>query len=600
MPKSCGDLPRLLNNRLRALILLNAFFGASIAEITRADVPISKAIVVSCRTNNAEDFEKLAELAKEIGATDVDVSDLPKDRWQWFDPADPYPNWSMRMAGVLKVMVPAELLPAVPNANALICQKILTERGDILRKHGLKAFFQGCEPMWLPEAIYQEHPHWRGPTCQAPERSRHNYYAPNIDDAEVLALYRKATAGLCRLVPVEEFDFLAGDSGSGIAWDPDLYTGANGPIDTKDRPLVDRVNGFMEAISSGAKDAGVNTSLVIKKYSLLAPGRPSKTVTAGDSDYVWSSKVFPVPGIADPVQFAAELENVFAHPEDEWKIGVPSLEFTTSFDLIRVLRKSAVKGPLQRMMALNTVASKLVGEAKASELVEAWQQVHDAILILEQIDNGGPILLLGSVNQRWLVRPLVPYPLALTAAEKDYYRRFQFQGNTEENAANLMNVQGLYAISGDAGTNLANDLFQHTIDHLKAAHSALQNLLEENPKLDEIKALDLRIQALILVVKNADLTARYQCYLDKFAPDWKSHSDHHGFPTVQEGKNLVALDEANTRELINLINSTSTQLIFVAPTEAEEDVFQYGPELVSQLEKKIQIEEAHLPDLYRL
>ncbi len=583
----------------RSLLFLISLLAAPLGGVAAADVPVSKTVVVSCPTANAAEFEKLAALAKELGATDLDVSDLPKDRWQWFDPADPYPNWSMVETSILKVMVPPELQPAVPVDVARRSQKLLATRGEILRKYGMKAFYHGCEPMWLPEAIYEKHPTWRGCTCQAPERSRHNYYAPNVDDPEVLALYRKATADLCHLAPVEEFDFLAGDSGSGFSWDPALYTGANGPENVKDRPLIDRVNGFMKAVRDGAKDAGVDASIVINKYHLLAPGRPEKVVSAGDSSYFWSSKVYPVVGIPDPVQFAAELEKVFAKPDAEWRFGLPSLDFTTSIDLIRLYRQSPVKGPLQRAQALNTVAAHMAGEAGASNLVEAWQEIHDSILLLEQIDNGGPVLLLGTVNQRWLVRPLVPYPLELSAAEKDYYRRFQFQGNTEENAANLMNLQGLYAISGDAGTALAHDLFQHVIAHLKSAHEQLQTLLTATDK-DDIKALDLRVQALILVTRNADITARYQACLDRFRPEWSSRPDKHGYPIAQDGKNIVAEDEANTRVLISLLKSTTVPLIAVAPTRAEEDVFQFGPEFVDQLEKKIEIEQAHLPDHYRL
>lgn len=230
---------------------------------SRADVPISKTIVISCPTASTGEFEKLASLGKELGATDLDVSDLPKDRWQWFDPADPYPNWSMLQPGILKIMVPPPVNSAIPLGNAHRSQKILAERGGILRKYGLKGFFGGCEPMWLPEAIYQNHPSWRGPRTQAPERSRHNYYAPCIDQPEVLSLYRKATAGLCRIVPIEEFNFFANDSGSGLCWDPGLYPGANGPEFCKNRSSTERVNGFMAAIRDGARESGLDASVFI-------------------------------------------------------------------------------------------------------------------------------------------------------------------------------------------------------------------------------------------------------------------------------------------------------------------------------------------------
>jgi hypothetical protein len=589
------------------LILVIAFASCALAvdapasAVAATTAPISSAVVLYCPTTRPAEFEKVAALAKEIGATDVDVSDLPEDRWQWFDPADPYPNWSMLARGILKIMAPPELQPAVPTDVARRDQQILAQRGEVLGKLGLKAYLRVCEPMWLPEAVYQKHPDWRGPTCQAPERSRHNYYAPDIDNPQVLALYRNATAQLCRLVPIDEFNILAGDSGSGISWDPGLYTGANGPAYCKDRPLIDRINGFMDAIRAGAKQAVLDATITIGKYRSPAPGRPQKVVAAGlQGYYFWDSKVYPIVGMSDPVRFAADLEKVFDHPEAEWNIGVPSLDCTTYFDLIRLYRNSPVQGPLQRMQALNTVATRQVGQADAGHLVQAWQEIHEAILLLEQIDNGGPILLLGSVNQRWLVRPLVPFPLELSADEKDYYRRFQFQANTEENAANLMNLQGLYAISGDAGTRLAHDLFAHTIKHLASARGELKVILGTNEKLAEISALDLRIQALILVIKNADITARYQAYLEHFTPGCALRPDRHGHPNAADGKAIVAEDQANTRDLIALLKSTPVSLIDVAPSAREEDVFRLNPDLIGQLQKKIEIEEAHLADHYRL
>ncbi len=403
-------------------------------------------------------------------------------------------------------------------------------------------------------------------------------------------------------MPIDNFDFLTGDSGSGMSWDPRLYTGPNGPAYCKDRPLADRMNSFMATIQDGAREAGLDAAVTIStsKMRLVPTGWPAEMVSAGDSDYAWSSKVYPVVDIPDPVRLAEQLETMFAHPNAEWRMGIPSPACTSSFGLIRYYGKFSVRGPLQRAQALHAVAASLVGDAGAASLTEAWQEIHDAILILQQIDNGGPILLLGGVNQRWLVRPLVPYPLELLPAEKDYFRRFQFQGNTEENAANLMNLQGLYAISGDAGTNLAQQIFEHVEEHLRGAHEQLQTLLNSNGKLEEVKTLDLRIQALILVVKNAEITARYQNYLEHFTPGWSLRPDRHGHPTIADGKSLIAEDESNTRELINLIRSTPVPLIAVAPSRAEEDVFQYGPEFLDQLEKKIEIEESHLPDLYRL
>ena len=60
-------------------------------------------------------------------------------------------------------------------------------------------------------------------------RSRHEYFAPCLDDAEFRAIYVKAIADLCRAAPFESFNLLVNDSGSGLCWCPHSYPGMNGP-----------------------------------------------------------------------------------------------------------------------------------------------------------------------------------------------------------------------------------------------------------------------------------------------------------------------------------------------------------------------------------
>ena len=311
------------------------------------------------------------------------------------------------------------------------------------------------------------------------------------------------------------------------------------------------MNGFLAAVQSGAKDAGVDASVKVNNYQLGATITPSKTYSAGTSNYLWSSKVYPVLGISDPVLFALEAEQVFAHPEGKWMFGLPSLDYGDQIALLREFRKMPIAAPLQRAQALQVVATGLVGKTNAPNLVEAWQQVHEAIQTLQQIDNGGPVLLLGSINQRWLNRPLVPFPLELSPAEKDYYRRFQFQAETEADAANLMNCQGLFLIDGDAGTLLGHTLFTDVIKHLDNAREQLSTIPQANPANDYSLKMDLRLHTLILVVRNADITSRYQCYLDSFRPEWHSKPDHHGYHTDKEGIALVEEDEGTPVNSLN-------------------------------------------------
>ena len=64
----------------------------------------SRKAILSSHTRTPEEFERLADLALELGFTHVVVSPLPKPRWQLrLDSSDPYPQWGMRYPSILDV-----------------------------------------------------------------------------------------------------------------------------------------------------------------------------------------------------------------------------------------------------------------------------------------------------------------------------------------------------------------------------------------------------------------------------------------------------------------------------------------------------------------
>ena len=556
-------------------------------------------VAMVCPTASLDEFRRLADFCAGNGITHLEIADMPKARWQWVDPNDPYPNWGMLHASLFKIAVPEALRPFIPGDTPRRSLELLSRRGEILHKLGLKATWFGADPMWLPEAVYAAHPEWRGPRCQWPPRSSGNYYAPCIDRPEVLEMYRKSTAEVCRAAPFEQFTFLTNDSGAGICWHPGLYPGVNGPEFCQNRTMADRMNGFARALQAGAQDAGLDADILIAGFSRMAGNEQRRRVGAG-TEYRYGSNTFPVLGIPQPCAFAEQLETVFAAPEADWRLTVGDMSMNPLFDLIREFRRKPAKGVLQRVQALSAVAASEAGEEGGPNLLRAWECIGRAVDSLRPYEKGGPILLLGSINQRWLVRPLVPFPLELKPAEKDYYRKFQFQAWSEQRAANLMDTQGNVMIFGPASTWLAAKMFDEAVRNLLLARDALRPFLTAHPADSAhqgLPALDARLHALILVIRNAKYTAQYQEFLERFDQAPSSRPDQQwGRPIPADGMKIVEDDMANTKELIALLESAPVRLLACAPTAQEEDVFLFNPDLVSQLRRKIEISNSHLPE----
>jgi hypothetical protein len=584
----------------------------------------TRKILFSCPTSSIEEFRAFAKSAAELGATHVYISDLPKSRWLWdLDRNDPYPNWGMLMATIFKVVIPPELKDFLPADYSRKNLEIIRRRSAILKELGLKAAFLGKEPAYLPESVYEAHPDWRGPRCEHPRRSRHAYYAPCIDRPEVLSMYRRAVAELCRVAPIELFSFLTNDSGSGICWSVSLYPGQNGPAWCRERAYSDRVVGFLSTVQDGARDAGLETEVsfnygsgyisqaeIASVVPYLRPGQAinGKTReglvpfnTVGFSFYdSWTNPVLGIPQVlrvAEQLQAAARDESanlniVFCQPDS------PEL-----FALLRQFQKKPFRGLMGRIEAVRAAAAEMAGEDNAEALLGIWEKIDRAVGTVRSM-GVDPIMLVGTINQRWITRPLVPFPMELKPEEKNYYRKFQFQANTEEEASDLMNLQGFEVINGFSGSLLASNLFNRAISDLE---SAIQDIAGLRQKVGDQEALDrlgLRLKVLICFYRNARNTIQYQDILDRTDYDHPPKEENiyplDGDQKLREIQNVTRDEIDNIDELISLLGRSPVPLIDVAPSMDEEDIFLIGPNIVEQLRKKLQIMLRHQLDVYRL
>jgi len=409
-------------------------------------------------------FERKAGLAKELGATHMIVTEgLPLATWE-MDPTDPYPMWFVHHASLLKIFPPKDVQPYVDVKYSAEVQGVLQSRCAILAKYGLKGVWNANEPAVMPEAFFTAHPELRGPRIDQPNRSRKPYYAPSVDEPETLRMYREAMQSLLKTCPeVEQFNWVTTDAGSGFDWTPALYPGINGNSKYKDRPMADRVSGFLINAQQAAKDAGheieINLNPIAARQWMLptfspdvlenivhklprglaVEGRegPDGRPFAGVATIGGSGAFYPVVGIVVPPMSGGGGGGAAARLMVNFG-DATTVDFNDR--LLKFTRGKPMRTLVDRVTTLRAFAVSEVGEGQADNLMEAWSALDDVQRNL-QVLNFGDVLRMGHVLNRWITRPMVPFPEELTAAERKDYQQFLFQAKGEDQADDLIDIR---------------------------------------------------------------------------------------------------------------------------------------------------------------
>ncbi len=575
-------------------------------------------------------FQEFARQAKKSGATHIVLTaeDLPWAMWQMDTPGDPYPAWAMSNVGLLKVAPPDALQPFLPKDYADTVQGILRSRCEVLRKLGLKAAFTTFEPQFLPERVYEAHPLWRGPQVDHPLRSRVPRFAPSIDNPEVLALYRESIRKLLTFCPeIEIISLHTNDSGSGMSWSGGLYQGPNGNSLFRGLPMYQRYRDFFGALQAGAADARpgpleIDAEWVREPAPELVAGKlgvgmavanlegPNATPYKADVGFLldYFYPFYPAQGIPMPVRYLEELEQAS-------KSSAPRLFYLIgdryNSDLYLQIYDAFARKPTHddatRVGLLRAIAAARVGEAGAGSLVDAWMALDRVQRDADILNFGGTVFYIGSVHQRWLTRPFVPFPEELKPAETEYYRKYQFQARSEDRARDLGDIQGTRQYEGLGGTAVSGKLLVRMEADLSRARAGLHTIeTTASPALkQQLDLLDKRIRVFGILVDNCRDALEFQYMLD-FANggrllrpiEFQEHLTD--IPEWRTIKDTARREMDDSIVLANLIESTKDVLIDTAKTPAEENIRVLGPDLASQLRRRVKIMVSHWEDYERL
>jgi hypothetical protein len=578
-----------------------------------------------------EAFARIAARAKQLGATHVVITeDIPPALWEMDVPGDPYPAWYMYHPGLLKIFPPAALEKYIDKDYAEKVAALFQARCEVLRRLGLKAAYTANEPHVLPEAFFADHPDLRGARVDHPNRSRTARFAPCVDQPATLALYREALQKLLKRLPeVEVFSFTTTDAGSGLCWTPALYPGLNGPSWCQRRSMEDRVAGFLTALHDAAGQVGRQIAVDLVEIAprqwmiptfdhpeliarKLPPGMAVNHLEGPDGHRAairrfgaGAGEFAPVVGIPRPI---ATMRALMAGGRGSGDKLVVSMGDTAGADLnfkvLEAFRNAGPRNEVEFWTALHELAGEIAGKDRADELISLWMATDDAERYLATL-NFGPVLTMGGILSRWVNRPLVPFPEKLTDAEMSYYRPFLFQAKGEEQADDLIDIQAMRMYEGWGARLLVQNIIEKVTASLSRAEALALRLRQGSGSPGEWELLGQRLAALHCLVHGADDIVAYQAQLDRVKA-LGGKPDPNPVLGAQSGwdrtdlMRLARNEIDNAMRLRQLLLAAKGPLLDLAPTSAEETSRRLGPDLPAQLQRKMDIMNAHWNDYQRL
>ena len=401
--------------------------------------------------------------------------------------------------------------------------------------------------------------------------------------------------------------------------------------------MADRVSGFLINAQQAAKDAGHDIAInlnpieprqwmiptfspdVLQAIVRLLPrglavegreGPDGRTFAGGRTDGDSGGAFYPVVGIVVPSFNPVGGNSGAATSETPARVVINLGDATTmdfNYRLLKATRGVPMRTLLERMTALRAFAVTEVGEHQADNLVEAWSALNDAGKNLNILNFGG-MLRFGHVLNRWITRPMVPFPEELTADETKDYRQFLFQAKGEEQADNLIDIQAMRMYEGWG----AKMLFQRTIEltqpQMRTALSRVERIRDAAKDEAARRQWDLtakRLQAVIYLLQSADDMVAYQAQLDR-VKNLGAKPEANPVLGVQSGWDRTDLMETARKEIDTMVNferlleSTKEPILDLAPTPAEETIMRLGPNVAAQLKHKIDTMNAHWRDYDRL
>jgi hypothetical protein len=588
-----------------------------------------KELAFSPRTHDLEEFEALGAAAKDAGFTHLFISDLAERSDFTGEEVDsPWCEWSAILPSLFKHVTPPGLEDAYPEENVKHQYDFMLAKYRICEKLGMRAAYYGTEPHWLNERVYRKHPTWRGSRCDNSLRATGMYYAPNTDDPGMRAAYREGVRMLCSAMPgLDIFTFTTNDSGGFYPWDERLFSGINGPTGTMGKDMGLRVVEFLRELRAGALDAGVDAKLITNVYGWFkddakhlvlrslepglgvngpCPGQhfdECSFLNCGGSIYLTYPQINERDAILNGLHGAA---SVLGSTAKRFHGGGNSVDQLKAFKF--ATQRAAPANDRERLLLRHAAAIEFYGEDVADDVVDAWTLIDRA----RQVGGYDQHCY---VALRWMVRPLVAHQDMLSEEELSYWAPLAYysKGAQPDTYLDYLNCSGYRVVYNweQASTIACNlDRVEETLKQaadkfLGAAEKVEDDKIRQKLEMEGYRAMAERSMALTTrhVLQVGTLIYRRD---EENKREPREATTDPRTPTLPKGelgdRGLWYMHRAmrweldNTYELIELIKRAPEPIHWTAPLPSFEGPLVMGPDILEQLEKKVEIMLKHWRD----
>lgn len=516
------------------------------------------------------------------------------------------------------------------------------------RRYGIQPLLYLCEPRFVPERFFRRHPNLRGPRVDNPVCSQTPIYALCTDRPEVREHYGEMMTKLMQLVPdLAMASIFTSDSGSGFDYNPDTYAGANGAGFNRGIPLEKRVARWLRTLLDAAR--AVNPEFTINLTSGFPPETRAKILAIcppgivgsvyglydweggleehwGYHQAVWGIpkakwNVRTLDRLAAAADRFADMQERFdaaahggrepvvhaeiptydyprplryvPHPfetirlmQDIVRLGAtriaawgvinpPSMvPFDVNAEAMRLINENVTADPTALVTG---IAERWVGQARAARLVEIWRQC-------DQAWTHRPMWTHFGLLKYAFPGPLVPDLTALRAYEIAYYRTVALD--------TLENIQGLGAWLPMESDERNRDYVLHEIyqrETLPVLRDSVALLEQEAQQASGAAREAWQCQRDFLYLAYLYQRTHYNWYE---AGRYLSPGDNPG-----RGRSLVAIidDEMeNTRLFIEFLRGRAERFLRLYPSDFM--CYEFGPSLVTHLEQRLVVMQAHRHD----